>query len=153
VMFAPRPERVVSELLRVTRPGGFIAMANWTREGFVGKMFGVFARHLPPPAGIPSPLLWGDEKTVQARFNGETQELRLSRHIARMRYPFDPSGTVDFFRRYFGPTQKAFESLNADGQVALRNDLVELQSRHNVSPRPKEETETHSEYLEVHVRR
>src|ERR1051326_7414442 len=68
VMFAPRPDRVVNELCRVTKPGGFIALANWTPEGFIGKMFTVFARHLPPPAGLPSPLLWGNEDVVASRF-------------------------------------------------------------------------------------
>src|SRR5881394_4070184 len=81
VMFAPRPERVVSELQRVTRPGGLIALANWTPEGFIGKMFAVFARHLPPPAGLPSPLQWGDEAVVRSRFNGAIQELSLTRQI------------------------------------------------------------------------
>jgi len=152
VMFAPRPERVVSELVRVTKPGGFIALANWTPDGFIGKMFAIFARHLPPPAGLPSPLLWGDEAVVRTRFNGAGDELRLTRHIARMRYPFDPAATVDFFRRYYGPTQRAFESLQGDRQAALRRDLVELQTRHNVSPRP-DETDTPAEYLEVHARR
>src|SRR5215469_5406696 len=61
VMFAPRPERIVSEWQRVTKPGGLIALANWTPSGFIGKMFSVFGRHVPPPAGLPSPLLWGDE--------------------------------------------------------------------------------------------
>lgn len=152
VMFAPRPERVASELLRVTKPGGLIALANWTPDGFVGKMFAVFARHLPPPAGLPSPLLWGDETVVRARFNGDGEALRLARQIASMRLPFDPAGAVDFFRRYYGPTLRAFGSLPAAGQEALMRDLVELQTRHNVSTRP-DETDTPSEYLEVHVRR
>jgi SAM-dependent methyltransferase len=152
VMFAPRPERVVSELRRVTKPGGLIALANWTPEGFIGKMFAVFSRHLPPPAGFPSPLLWGSEGVVNARFHGAGEELRLTRRTARLCFPFDPAGTVDFFRRYYGPTHRAFESLKAAGQAALRSDLVELQTRHNVSMRP-DETDTPSEYLEVHVRR
>jgi len=150
VMFAPRPERVVSELRRVTKPGGLIALANWTPEGFIGKMFAVFARHLQP-TGLPSPLQWGDEKVVRARFDGTGDELRFTRRIARMRFPYDPAGTVDFFRRYYGPTQKAFDSLKSDSQAALRRDLVELQAQHNVSTRP-DETDTPSEYLDVHVR-
>jgi SAM-dependent methyltransferase len=151
VMFAPRPERVASELVRVTKPGGFIAMANWTPEGFIGKMFAVFARHLPPPAGLPSPLLWGDEATVRARFNGNGQALHLTRQTARMCFPFDPAGTVDFFRRYYGPTHRAFGALEPAGQAALLRDLVDLQTRHNVSPNPGE-TDTPAEYLEIHAR-
>ncbi len=152
VMFAPRPERIVSELRRVVKPGGLIALANWTPTGFIGKMFAVFARHLPPPAGFPSPLLWGDEAVVSARFHGIGEELRLTRRIARMCFPFAPAGTVDFFRRYYGPTHRAFESLKADGQAALLRDLVDLQTRHNISKRPNE-TETPSEYLDIHLRR
>jgi SAM-dependent methyltransferase len=153
VMFAPRPERVVKELLRVTKPGGLIALANWTPDGFIGKMFAVFARHLPPPPpALPSPLLWGDEAVVRGRFNGAIKELRLTRQTARMCFPFDPTGTVDFFRRYYGPTLRAFGTLDAFGQAALNRDLVELQTRHNVSTQPNA-TDTPSEYLEVHVRR
>src|SRR5262249_5827187 len=111
VMFAPNPERVVHELIRVTKPGGLIALANWTPQGFIGKMFAVFGRHLPPPAGLPSPLLWGDEAVVSARFNGAAHQLRLNRRMAQMRFPFNPVGTVDFFRRYYGPTLRAFGSL------------------------------------------
>ena len=151
VMFAPRPERVASELQRVVKPGGLIAMANWTPGGFIGKMFAVFARHLPPPPGLPSPLLWGDEAVVHTRFNGTVKELRLTRRIARMCFPLDPAATVDFFRRYYGPTLRAFGALDAAGQAAMRRDLVELQTRHNVSTDPQA-TDTPAEYLEVHAR-
>jgi SAM-dependent methyltransferase len=152
VMFAPRPERVVNELVRVTKPGGLIALANWTPDGFIGKMFKVFARHISPPAGLPSPLLWGDETIVRTRFNGGTEGLQLTRHIARMRYPFPPAEAVDFFRRYYGPTLRAFDSLPAAGQAALLKDLVELQTKHNVATQPNQ-TDTPAEYLQVHVRR
>ena len=152
IMFAPRPEWVVSELCRVTKPGGLIALANWTPSGFIGKMFAVFARHLPPLPGIPSPLLWGDQAVVRDRFNGAIQDLRLTPRIARMCFPFDPAATVEFFRRYYGPTQRAFQALDPAGQARLRGDLVELEARHNVSPR-RDETDTPSEYLEVHARR
>jgi SAM-dependent methyltransferase len=152
VMFAPRPERVVSELYRVTKPGGLIALANWTPQGFIGKMFAVFVRHLPPPAGLPSPLLWGDEATVRTRFNGAAKELGLTRQIARMCFPFDAAGTVDFFRRYYGPTNRAFNALAPTAQEALLRDLIELQSQHNVSTRVGE-TDTPAEYLEVQVER
>jgi SAM-dependent methyltransferase len=152
VMFAPRPERVVSELRRVVKPGGLIALANWAPDGFIGKMFAVFARHLPPPAGFPSPLLWGDEAVVRARFAGAGENLRLTRRTARMWFPFNPTGTVEFFRRYYGPTLRAFASLQPDAQTALSRDLIELQTRHNVATGANE-TETPSDYLEVQARR
>lgn len=148
VMFAPRPEQVVKELRRVTKPGGFIAMANWTPEGFLGKMFDVFKAHLPPPPpGIPSTMLWGDEATVRDRLKS-FESVQLTRRIAVMRYPFPPAETVEFFRRYYGPTGRAFESLGSQAQEALRRTLVELQTAHNVSPTP-ETTEVHAEYLEI----
>ena len=67
-MFAPRPELVAAEMLRVCRPGGLIAMANWTPTGFVGRTFAATAKHAPPPPGLPAPVLWGDEATVRQRF-------------------------------------------------------------------------------------
>jgi SAM-dependent methyltransferase len=151
VMFAPRPERIVSELCRVTRPGGLIALANWTPGGFIGKMFSVFSRHLPPPSGFPSPLLWGDEAVVRARFDGAGDRLSMTHQTAWFCFPFDPAGTVDFFRLYYGPTLRAFASLDAAGHAALLRDLVDLQTRHNESTRP-DETDTPAEYLEVHFR-
>ncbi len=63
-MFAPRPERVAAELLCVCRPGGTIAMGNWTKEGFIGEMFKTIARFIAPP-GMPAPVLWGDENVVR----------------------------------------------------------------------------------------
>lgn len=151
-MFAPRPEVVLKEMCRVTKPGGMIAMANWTQEGFIGEMFGVFARYVPPPVGLPSPLNWGRELIVQDLFRSTGAQLSLARRTAQLRYPFDVAGTVEFFRTYYGPTQRAFEGLEPDAQNGLRRDLEELQGRHNRSPRA-DETQTHAEYLEIHARK
>lgn len=149
VMFAPRPEVATAELLRVTKPGGQIALANWTPTGFIGKMFNVFKAHLPPPpAGVPSPMGWGDETTVRARLQHGFREVRTARRLALMRYPFSPAETVEFFRQYYGPTQKAFASLDAAAQDALRRDLVELQTANNIAKTPGT-TEVAAEYLEV----
>jgi 2-polyprenyl-3-methyl-5-hydroxy-6-metoxy-1,4-benzoquinol methylase len=152
VMFAPSPERVVHELMRVTKPGGFIALANWTSRGFIGKMFEVFRRHIATPVGSPSPLQWGDEDTVRERLHPGFDELRLTRRIARLHFPFDPAGTVEFFRQYYGPTQRAFDSLASEAQAFLRADLEQLQSQHNVSLQTGE-TDTPAEYLEICARR
>ena len=149
VMFTPRPEVAAAELHRVTKPGGRIALANWTSEGFLGKMFNIFKAHLPPPpAGVPSPLGWGDETTVRSRLQHGFTDVRLTRCIARMRYPFPPAETVEFFRQYYGPTQRAFASLDDSAQAALRRDLVELQTTHNTAERA-DTTEVAAEYLEV----
>ena len=149
VMFAPRPNVVAAELLRVTKPGGQIALANWTPEGFIGKMFNVFKAHLPPPlAGVPSPMGWGDEATVRSRLRHGFSDVRLTRRIALMRYPFPSAETVEFFRQYYGPTQRAFAALDASAQAALRRDLVELQTANNIS-KAHGATEVAAEYLEV----
>lgn len=151
-MFAPRPEAVAAELHRVTKPGGFVAMANWTPQGFIGKMFGVFKAHLPPPPhNLPPPVLWGDEPTVRDRLDAFA-EVELTRRIALMRYPFSPSETVDFFRRYYGPTGRAFDALSPERQAGLRQALVELQAAHNSSETPGI-TEVRAEYLEVIAQR
>lgn len=152
VIFAPRPEVIIQELLRVTKRGGTIALANWTPAGFIGQMFDVFKRHLPPQAGLPSPLDWGEPDIVRERFEHGVSELRLVRRFAPLRYPFSPAGTVEFFREYYGPTQRAFAMLGPDAQEALRQDLVELQEFHNLAMEPNE-TETAAEYLEVQAKR
>jgi ubiquinone/menaquinone biosynthesis C-methylase UbiE len=149
VMFTPQPNVAASELRRVTKPGGVIALANWTPEGFIGKMFNVFKAHLPPPpAGIPSPMAWGDTTTVRSRLQRGFSSVRLTRRIAMMRYPFPPAETVEFFRQYYGPTQRAFASLDASAQAALRRDLVELQTANNTAGM-HDNTEVAAEYLEV----
>src|SRR4029453_1855233 len=80
-MFAPRPELVAAELLRVCRPGGRIAMGNWTPEGFIGQMFKTTGKHVPPPPNMPSPLKWGDEETVRERLGVGVADLQLTKRI------------------------------------------------------------------------
>jgi SAM-dependent methyltransferase len=146
-MFAPRPELVTAEMLRVCRPGGTIAMGNWTKEGFIGQMFKAFARFIAPP-GMLSPVLWGDENTVRERFGAGVADLRLTRVIYRFDYPFSPADVVEFFRQNYGPTTRAFAALGAEDQAALRADLVNLWASHNQSKDPKR-TLVDAEYLEV----
>ena len=146
-MFAPRPDRVASELLRVCRPGGTIAMANWTKEGFIGQMFKTFARFIAPP-GMPAPVLWGDEAVVRERFGSGVSSLRLTRVNFRFDYPFGPAEVVEFFRQNYGPTTRAFATLAEVDQNALRTDLVNLWSSHNQATDPAR-TVVDAEYLEV----
>ena len=146
-MFAPRPDVTAAELIRVTKPGGLIAMANWTPEGFAGQMFKTNAKHVPPPPGMPSPVLWGTEDAVKERLSDGISDLKMTRTPIMFNYPFSPADVVEYFRTYFGPTQKAFESLDEDGQAALRTDLEALWSEKNRATDGS--TEVESEYLEV----
>ena len=146
-MFAPRPELVSAELKRVCRPGGKIIMGNWTPTGFVGQMFKLHGKHVPPPAIMASPVKWGDEETIRERFNDGISHLKLSRRLYPFRYPFPPSEVVEFFRTYYGPTHKAFAALDAQKQSALRADLEQLWTEHNTATDGM--TSIDSEYLEV----
>jgi SAM-dependent methyltransferase len=147
VMFAPRPEFVTAELLRVCRPGGTIALGNWTQEGFIGQMFKTFARFITPP-GMPPPPLWGDVNTVRERLGTHVSELRLTHVNYRFDYPFSPADVVEFFRQHYGPATHVFNALREAEQAVLREDLVALWISHNQSDDPKR-TVVNAEYLEV----
>ena len=122
-------------------------MGNWTREGFIGQMFKTFARFIAPP-GMPSPVLWGDESTVRERLGDHVSDLRLTRVIYQFDYPFSPADVVEFFRQNYGPTTRAFATLGAADQTALRKELVELWTSHNRASAPTR-TIVAAEYLEV----
>lgn len=145
-MFAPRPEKVAAELLRVCKPGGVIAMANWTPEGFVGKSFQLTAKHVPPPP-VPPPVLWGHEETVKQRFGPGAKRVNCTRQQVQFSYPFPPRATVEFFRQYFGPTQMAFARLDEAGQQALAEQLEGLWAEHNTAKDGT--TSVQGEYLDV----
>ena len=145
-MFAPRPDLVAAELTRVCRPGGMIAMANWTPGGFIGLMFKTIARHIAP-SGMPSPVLWGDEATVRERLSKGVAALKCERQMYHFEYPFPPDEVVEFFRTNYGPMARAFASLDANGQKKLRKELVDLWAAHNQAT--DETTRVDAEYLEV----
>lgn len=144
-MFAPDQERTAREMARVCRPGGTVASANWTPEGFIGRVFGVIGRHLPPPAGVKPPSRWGDADAVQELF-GRTAEVRK---IVPRTFVFRYCSVdhfLDFFRCYYGPIHKAFEALGDRG-VDLENDLRALLEELNTA---KDGTLVlPSEYLDV----
>jgi SAM-dependent methyltransferase len=145
-MFAPRPEIVTGELLRVCSPGGIIAMANWTEQGFVGKMFQAVSKFVAPP-GMPAPVLWGDEATVRKRFGAGVSSLQLRRQNTELNYPFAPSEVALFFRTYHGPTNRAFASLNREGRKGLQEEMEGLWSSHNLARGGF--TKVDAEWLEV----
>ena len=146
-MFAPRPELAAAELGRVCRPGGTIAMANWTPGGFIGKVFAVGAKYIPPPEGIPAPVRWGEEDVVRKRLGPYASEIRTAPQMAEFDFPFPPSQVVRFFREYFGPTKVAFARLDAEAQAAYAADLENLWRENNEAD--SERTRIRGEYLEV----
>ncbi len=148
-MFAPRPEVVASELARVLKPGGLLAMANWNPASFTGSMFKVNSRHVPPPPGIAPPVLWGDEATVTARLAPYFTEIQTKIILIDFDLPTSPAGAVTFFRTYFGPTQIAFNRLDETGQSALAADLESLWALANVADDPMARTLVRNEYLQV----
>ncbi|MDP9373793.1 MAG: class I SAM-dependent methyltransferase [Chloroflexota bacterium] len=145
-MFAPDHERVARELARVCRPGGTIGMTNWTPEGFLGDFFRTMGRHVPPPAGVRSPMLWGSEDHLRGLFGESVSTLTATRRTFAFRQR-SPRAWIDHFRAYYGPTLKAFESLDAAGQDRLVADLEALIARHNVATDGT--MVVHAEYLEV----
>jgi ubiquinone/menaquinone biosynthesis C-methylase UbiE len=129
-MFAPNHERAAAEMLRVTRPGGTIALSSWAPDGFLGDFFRTMAAHVPPPAGVRSPMLWGTESHLRGLFGNDVESLQSFERTFTFRFR-SADEFVSFFRNWYGPTLKAFESLGADGREALERDLVELARRHD----------------------
>ena len=150
VMFTPDQRRAASELLRVVRPGGRIALANWTPTGFIGQLFATLGKRVPPPPGIRPPSLWGTRDWLEATFGREAARLSIASRDYVFRYR-SPAHWIEVFRTWYGPVHKAFQSLDAQGQQALAQDITQLIRRFNrsgngclVMP---------SEYLEVVIER
>jgi len=131
-MFSPDQGRTASEMLRVCRSGGRIGLANWTPDGFIGQMFKTIGKHLPPPAGLKSPALWGTSEWMEKAFGAESSALKAKPRNFVFRYR-SPQHFLDVFRDYYGPMLKAFEALNAAGRKALSQDIIELIGRFNTS--------------------
>ncbi|WP_425342737.1 class I SAM-dependent methyltransferase [Piscinibacter koreensis] len=129
-MFAPNPPRVAAEMLRVCRPGGTIAMANWTPDGYIGQLFKTLGRHVAPPPGIGSPALWGTRARIDELFGADASHVETRTRAFTFRYR-SPEHMLDVFRGYYGPILKAFATLDEDGQRALAEDLVGLMARFN----------------------
>ena len=128
VMFTPDQEKAASELMRVTKQGGTIGMANWTPEGFIGQVFKTLGGHMPPPPGVQSPARWGSEEVLKQFFSDAT-DIRIVRKNFTFRYR-SFAHFIDVFRTYYGPTHKAFLALGEKG-AALEADLFEMQKRFN----------------------
>ena len=128
VMFAPDHQLAADEIVRATRTGGTVGLASWTPDGFIGEMFDVITRHVPAPAGVASPLLWGTEQHLSGLFGAVVADARSVQRTCTWRFT-SPEEFVWFFRRWYGPALKAFEVLDEDGRAALAHDLAQL-ARH-----------------------
>jgi ubiquinone/menaquinone biosynthesis C-methylase UbiE len=149
VMFTPNHERAAAELLRVCRPGGRIGLANWAPDGFVGGMFKIIGAHVPPPAGVPSPMAWGTEERLRDLF-GTQGQVDIARRQFTFRYR-SPQEFFDTFRTYYGPIVRAWEGLDQAGRASLEQQLVALATEANRST--NRSVAVPSDYLEVVVTR
>lgn len=150
VMFAPRPRRSAAEMLRVCRPGGRIGMANWTPDGFIGQLFKTVGKHVPPPAGLDSPVLWGTRARIDELFGPNAATITATTRQFVFRYR-SAQHWLEVFRRYYGPVLKAFDALPPASQDALSADLLDLLARFNRSG--DSTLVAPSDYLEVVVTR
>ena len=125
VMFAPDHARSAAELARVCRPGGRIGLANWTPDGFIGQLFKVLGKHVPPPAGVQPPSLWGVERHVQSLFGDRAASIAVTPRIFNFRYR-SAAHFIEVFRTWYGPVHKAFAALPPEKGQELERDLTEL---------------------------
>jgi ubiquinone/menaquinone biosynthesis C-methylase UbiE len=132
VMFTPDHQRSAGELLRVLRPGGRIGMANWTPEGFIGRLFKIIGAHLPPPAGLKSPALWGTESHIVELFGAHAANIQCLRRQFNFRYR-SAAHWVQIFRDFYGPTLKAFAALDARAAASLEAAITALLEELNVA--------------------
>lgn len=148
-MFAPDPDRVTGEMARVLKPGGRLYMANWTSSSMPAQMFKHLSRIVPPPAGIPAPVLWGDEGTVLKRLEKHFTDIRLTRkYYPQWHYPFAASDVVELFRNCFGPVKRAFAATSPDQHDALHKELESIYAN-NGEYINGVFTVTNGQYLEV----
>jgi ubiquinone/menaquinone biosynthesis C-methylase UbiE len=131
-MFAPDHARAAGEMLRVLRPGGRIGLANWTPEGFFGQLFKVIGAHVPPPAGLRSPALWGTEAHLAALFGDQAAQIRCAPRSFSFRYR-SATHWIQIVRDFYGPMDKAFAALSATGQEAMARDIAALLERMNIA--------------------
>lgn len=152
VMFAPHQERTVSELFRVTRPGGRIALASWTPRGFIGSVLRAHVSLVPPPPGLPSVLRWGDQVALNELLEPYRPRIRnvlMEPRLITLAYPMSPAGTVELFREFYGPSLRTYAALDAAGRAQLTGELVRLWSSQNTAG--ADATSVESEYLDVRI--
>ena len=144
VMFTPDQDKAAAELMRVCKPRGKVALANWTPQGFIGQLFKTLGKHLPAPAGVKSAALWGTQARLNEMFAGADVDAQARMFVFRYK---SPEHFLDVFRTYYGPMHKAFGALDAERQKALAADLIALVREFNRADDGS--MAVHSEYLEV----
>jgi SAM-dependent methyltransferase len=122
-MFAPDQRRTAAELLRVCRPGGRIALASWTTDGALGRLFSIASTYVPPTPGVPGPTSWGDPDELRALFGDGVVDLRAVRREFMFRY-HSPEHWLAHFREHFGPTRMMFSVLPERMARRLERDLL-----------------------------
>jgi ubiquinone/menaquinone biosynthesis C-methylase UbiE len=127
-MFTPDHGKPAREMLRVCRKGGKIGLSNWTPDGFIGELFKVVGRYIPPPAGLKSPALWGTKAHVMELFGVSSCTAETRDFMFRYRSDDHWIGT---FRAFYGPVLKAYDSLDEAAQLALTADIKALIARFN----------------------
>jgi SAM-dependent methyltransferase len=131
VMFTPNQQQAASEMIRVCRPGGKIGLANWTPEGFIGRLFKTIGKYVPPAPGVKSPALWGTEAHLDTLFGAKaTIGVRGRTFVLRYR---SPKHWLEIFRGYYGPVLKAFAAIDPEAREALEADLYALLDGFNVA--------------------
>ena len=146
VMFTADHRRTAGEMMRVLRGGGRIGMTNWTPEGFIGRLFKVIGAHVPPPAGLKSPAMWGTESYLQELFGTRSVEVRCERRMFNFRYR-SAAHFVQVFRDFYGPTLKAFAALDDAGKQSLEQHIRALLDQMNTGG--SHSLVVPSEYLEI----
>lgn len=150
VMFAPDQAAAAAELIRVSKPGGTIGMANWTPDGFIGQVFKTIGKYITPPPGVQSPARWGTESFLAEHFGPSSSDIQSTAKVFNFRY-HSPAHFMDVFRTYYGPVLKTFEALDAPSRESLHSDLLALIDSLNVAEDGS--MVVPSDYLEVVIKR
>jgi ubiquinone/menaquinone biosynthesis C-methylase UbiE len=145
-IFAPDPHKTAAEMARVCRPGGKIAMANWTPDGMLGKLFRLLARYSAPGSRVDAPVEWGDEAKLADRLGPYVQDLRVQRRAVYLR-ALSAEHWVEFMRTYFGPAIEAFQYSDTASQKLLADEMAALMREHNCAQNST--VLGNSEYLEI----
>jgi len=150
VMFTPDQDKAARELVRVCKPGGRIGLASWTPDSFIGQLFKLIGKYLPPAAGTKSPALWGTRLRLQELFAGEAAEIRGVVRTFTFRYR-SPAHWLEVFRTYYGPINRTYAALDAAKQATFTDEVLALMNERNHSG--DRTLVLPSEYLETVIER